>query len=239
MNESNFFALYSMLLIWLVYFLTSSCTRNWQEIEVHIAEIVPRYLVVEENSTFNLYCGSNSSALHWTFKARSLDVWNTSTRPISSKHSIGLKQLTLNNIKYDEDNGDYYCNWRSPQGQLFQGYSRVSVVNKRNLELYQNKHLGQISPNFTEVSSNTTVTLTCYSSTPVEWFSIHLAKLKIETGANSLTLLNIQNEHSGEHLCRGSYATYGHIFHARALVYVDGTVTRKNEMAPEFRAAVD
>ncbi len=75
---------------------------------------------------------------------------------------------------------------------------------------------------------NGTVTLTCFSGSPVEWFSVHFNTQKRDIQDYTLTLYNLQEHHSGEYLCRGTH-TNTHIFHAVTTIVVAGTVTRLNE----------
>ncbi len=60
------------------------------------------------------------------------------------------------------------------------------------------------------MSQNSTVTLSCRSVTPTEWFSIHFQHQSKSIEGNSLTLFNLQGEHSGEYICRGSYYNREH-----------------------------
>ncbi len=90
----NFNASYCILSIFLTFIVTSNGRTNRQQIEVRIKEVVPKFLFVPENSSTNI-CGSDSSAVIWTFTTES--PWSVITLPLLSKHSEGLKQVKLNN----------------------------------------------------------------------------------------------------------------------------------------------
>ncbi len=224
LSEGNFISFY----VSLIYFVASSGRRNWQQIEVYIYELVPNGLFVEEDFSGNLYCGSYSSAVNWSYSNTS-SGWilsESQNQPVSSKHSKKWKQVTLNNLK-ESDTGFYTCSGRDA-GYSFEIYSMVKVIRKSDEELHNHHNHGNISPNWIEVSKNSTVTLTCYSVNPVEWYGVYFNNQNKDIGEYTLTLFNLEEQHSGEYICRGFYEEIHTtlVFHAKARIIVDGTVTR-------------
>ncbi len=224
LSEGNFIAFYTVLMS----FVTSSGGRNWQHIEVYVHDLIPELLFVEEDYSANLYCGSYSPDVNWTYSNISLG-WDISEyQPVSSKHDTGWKQLTLNNLK-EGDSGFYTCSGRD-SGHFFQLYSLVTVIRKNDEELHNHHNHGNISPNWIEVSKNSTVTLTCYSLNPVEWYGVHLNSQNKDIGEYTLTLFNLKEHHSGEYFCRGvSEEIKTRVFHASARIIVDGVIARMTE----------
>ncbi len=221
LSEGNFIAFY----IFLIAFVTSSGSRNWQHIDVYMHSLIPNVLIVEEDSSANIYCGSYSLAVNWSYSSISLAEY----QPVVSKHSKGWKKLRLNNLK-EGDSGFYSCRGRDNNGQFFEINSLVTVIRKHVGVLHYLQYHGSISPNWIEVSKNSTVTLTCYSSNPVEWYGVHLNSQNKYISEYTLTLFNLKGQHSGEYICRGFYAGIRTlIFHATSRIIVDGIVTRKNE----------
>ncbi len=219
---------YCTLIIFIMYFAPSSGRRNWQHIEVGINEVVPKYLIVQENFSANLYCGGNSTTVDWTYNKY---PWNISTfRPLLSKHLVGSKQVSLNTLIQD-DTAYYRCSWTNAD-QIFAVFSIVSVMSRNYLHIY-NQRYRIVSPNWVEVSKNGAVTLTCYSLAPVEWFGVHLINQNKDVREYTLSLFHLQEEHSGEYICRGfKDIDHSSIFHAKARIIVDGTVLRVNGSRP-------
>ncbi len=124
LSEGNFIAFYTVL----ISFVTSSGGRNWQHIEVYVHDLIPELLFVEEDYSANLYCGSYSPDVNWTYSNISLGRDISEYQPVSSKHDTGWKQLTLNNLK-EGDSGFYTCSGRD-SGHFFQLYSLVTALIK-------------------------------------------------------------------------------------------------------------
>ncbi len=170
LSGGNFTALYGFLSIFLISRVTSNGRTNRQQIEVRIKEVVPMFLFVPENSSTNIYCGSHSSAVNWAFATKY--PWIVSfSRHLLSKHSKGFKQVTLNNLK-KSDSGFYICRGTDTD-EHFTIFSKVTVLGNFFAEIQKENNFGNISPNWVEVPRNGTVTLTCFSGSPVEWFSVH------------------------------------------------------------------
>ncbi len=221
LSEGKFISFY----IFLISFVRSSGRRNWQHIDVYMHSLIPKFLLVEEDSSANIYCGSYSPAMNWTYSNISLG-WDH--QPVLSKHRKGWKQLRLNDLK-EGDSGLYTCRGRD-NGQFFELLSLVTVIRKHVGVLHYLHYHGNISPNWIEVSKNSTVTLTCYSSKPVEWYGVHLNSQNKYISEYTLTLFNLKGQHSGQYICRGLDADIRtQIFHATSRIIVDGIVTRKNE----------
>ncbi len=231
LSEGNFIAFY----IFIISFVTSSGRKNWQHIDVYMHSLIPKFLLVEEDSSANIYCGSYFPAMNWTYMNISLGWDHFEYQPVLSKHCKGWKQLRLNDLT-EGDSGVYTCRGRD-NGQFFELHSLVTVIRKHVGVLHYLQYHGSISPNWIEVSKNSTVTLTCYSSNPVEWYGVHLNSQNKYISEYTLTLFNLKGQHSGEYICRGFYAdirtqifhSTSRIFHATSRIIVDGIVTRKNE----------
>ncbi len=211
-----------------VLLVIHSDTRNWQHIEVYLGEVIPKYVYLEKNSAVTLYCGCNASAVYRTFRRRILPL-NSSGTPVSNKHVKKSKQLALVNLT-TEDTGLYSCSWTSG-GRDFESLGSVVWISSNYADLFS---LGVAVPSWVEVSQNSTVTLSCRSVTPTEWFSVHFQHQSKSIEGNSLTLFNLQGEHSGEYICRGSYYNREHhvIFHAKSRVIVYGTLIRIYHIRP-------
>ncbi len=223
-------AKYLVLFIALFYLVKSSDTRNWQQIKVYLGEVIPDYVFLENNSTITLYCGCNTSLVYWTFR-RSTVPLDSSGHPVSNRHVKNSKQLTLINLT-TEDAGLYSCSWTSGDRD-FESLASVVRISRHYDDVFS---LGMIAPSWLEVSQNSTVILNCHSVMPTEWFSVYFQhNCKIIKQVNSLTLLNLQGEHSGEYICRGSFYNREHhhvIFHAISRIIVDSTLIRIHHVRP-------
>ncbi len=65
----------------------------------------------------------------------------------------------------------------------------VKIIRKSDEELH-NHH--KSAPNWIEVSKNSTVTLTCYSVNPVEWYGVYFNNQNKDIGESTLTLFNLE-----------------------------------------------
>ncbi len=52
---------------------------------MYFGEVIPSFVFLKENSSINLYCGSNSSPVEWTFENLYYGS-GTPAEPVSSKH---------------------------------------------------------------------------------------------------------------------------------------------------------
>ncbi len=146
-----------------------------------------------------------------------------------SKHILGFKQLTLVDLDFN-DYGQYLCSW-TRGGVRFEAYAIVWIFSPSYFAVFGYfSEFGRVSPSWIEVSQNSSVTLTCYSTIRVYWHGFHFQSLKKKFQNNTVTLYNLQKEHSGEYICRGghNFSIDGHfiMFHARARIIVDGDITR-------------
>ncbi len=221
-------ALFFALCTSLFYFVSFSDGRNWQQIELYLGEVIPKYVFLERNSTVTLYCGCNASIVRWKFQ-RHIYPSQSPTRLVSGRHVKRSKQLTLMNLQL-EDSGLYYCSW-TRGGSRFESSASAIRISRNYNDIFS---VGKVAPSWVEVSKNSTVTLTCHSVIPTEWFSVHFQHQSKSIQGNFLTLFNLQEEHSGEYTCRGSYHAHrSHIiFHARSRIIVDSTLIRINNTRP-------
>ena len=208
--------------------VASNDSRNWQHIEVYLGEVIPKSVFLEKNYAVTLYCGSNDSPVRWKFRRYNLP-WNSSAPGVSNKHVKGTNQLTLMKLQ-SEDSGLYFCIWRSGGRRFVSSASEVWISRSYNDVL----SIGKVGPSWVEVSTNSTVTLTCHSVKPTEWFGCHLQHQSKSIQGNSLTLLNLKVEHSGEYICRGAFHNQwtNIIFHAKSRIIVDSTLIRINNFRP-------
>ncbi len=230
--EDKLNTFYSTLIISAFYFVTSSGRRNWQHIEVYLGEVIPKYVFLEQNSSVTLYCNCKASAVRWTFRNAYL-ARHVGAGPVPNRHFRGSKQLTLINLKL-EDFGRYFCGWTSG-GRNFESAALVWMLTNNVGELYK-YNFGKVSPSWVEVTKNSTVTLTCHSVMPTEWFSVHFLHQSKLIQDNSITLLNLQEEQSGEYICRGSnpynISNRHFVFHAKSRIIVDGVIIRRHSSRP-------
>ncbi len=203
------------LLALLSRFISSSISSraiNYGHIDVHYKEVVPHSLYTLENSTVTFYCGS-SSPVRWTFlDHRSEDV----RQLLLEKHQQGPKQITFNNAGVS-DSGLYYCNGT---------YGSENFSIQFNLNVYKSTQKAMLVPNWVEVVAGGSITLSCGSDAPVEWFSRYMLYQDKVAQNNALTLFNLYRKHSGKYVCRGilKLITLTMVFHRTAIVYVNSTV---------------
>ncbi len=185
--------------------------------------MAPPYAVVMfEGNTLTIYCGS-SSQVNWTFH-HDYDLNYNATRgfPVSSNHIIGYKNITLVNLQ-KKNSGDYYCHGMVKNDTLLM--SIYVLVMDAPL-------LGDVIPNWIEVSDGESVTLICGSARPIEWYGVHIHTQNKSVRGNRLTLFNLKRQHSGLYLCWG-YAEES-LFHSEAKILVDSLVVRISEEDPTF-----
>ncbi len=85
-KNSNYLSLFLIFLLFLLFLVApSGCKNNWEHIKVYFGEVIPSFVFLKENSSINLYCGSNSSPVEWTFENLYYGS-GTPAEPVSSKH---------------------------------------------------------------------------------------------------------------------------------------------------------
>ncbi len=214
--------------------------KNWQQIEVQPKSMLPRTVTLFQSSSVTLYCGTTSLASWSFFSLR--DYLQT---PIPSRHVKYYNKITLKDLTV-EDSGSYYCTGTFRNKTFIDNtYLVVLLCEPNSVPPY-------IVPSWVEVPLNGSLTLLCGSVTPVEWFSSSFQSVQKSLERNKLKLYNLQKEHSGEYICRGTHKTPPHVsdnkqlslFHTTAVVIVDGKVnyvtyfTKLNLAAREASEAV-
>ncbi len=197
-------------LIIYIYYISFVSGRNWER-KLHLRSVLPRAVIVLEGTPVTAYCGS-SSPVNWTFFSFNTNIRGRHTS-LHHKHLVGYKNITLVDL-VERDSGLYYCHG-TYLNSSFQKFIKVNVKSRmpRN----------QIVPSLIEVSIGSAVTLKCGSEKRVEWFGAHIQKQNRSIGRNSLTLYNMQKQHSGLYICRG-YTNF--IFHSSSTVFVGSLVER-------------
>ncbi len=214
-----------------IYFITSSTGKNWRTINIYNKMVTPNKVCSTQNSSVTIYCGS-SSPVSWMYLP--VIPSNGAQVPDFRRHTARMKQITLNKLLWT-DSGIYYCKG-THEGQAFIIHTVVLVHNG----IPKN----QVVPNWVEVSEGASVTLTCGSYSPVEWFSVNFRSQNKTIRYNTLTLYNLMKKHSGQYVCRGTnkkvrlngFTISGHyftsVFHSQALIVVEGIVHRVNTLKP-------
>lgn len=218
------------ILFFVVYYSASAEDPSWRRIPLHLNIVQPTIAHVFPGASVTFYCGS-LTPVNWTFKHRSPDrIFQQSferplvtEQPVSRRHSVGYKNITLTNL-FANDSGVYYC------------YGTDNIQsNKRDffVLVWERVQYGLVIPSWIEVPVGSTVTLTCGSLMPVEWNYLHFDDQNKTMNTNNLTLYNLQKHHSGRYVCRGlKYLTVGgryfgtKIFHNSAKIIVEGYVDR-------------
>ncbi len=209
-----------------MYFVAFSYGQNWQTMNLYNKKMIPSSVIdTTENSSVTIYCGS-SSRVTWSYSP--VLYYNESYTPDFRRHTMGTKQITLNNLLW-RDSGNYYCEG-AHEGQDFMVYLLVNV--------YKEVPKNTVVPNWVEVSEGGSVTLICGSDGPVEWHSVNFRSQKKIIRHNTLTLYDLKKKHSGQYVCRGTRRVKrrGHyftrVFHSVALVIVEGVIHRVNSLIP-------
>ncbi len=183
--------IYSLLMF--TYISRSVFGKNWDSILVFPTFVKPDRLKVLEESSVTVYCGS-SSAVYWSFVSIQDGFYALGhLTSLSAQHLQRNRSLTLNNLLL-RDSGMYYCNGT---------YSNRKFVAPLPVWVKESPEYGSVYPNWVEAPVNGSVILTCGSLEPVMWFSVHWRYLQKHVGNNSVTLYNLQKEHSGRYVCRG------------------------------------
>ncbi len=187
-------------------YLTPSDCKNWHKIIVYPSQVIPPRVHVPEGTPVKAYCGSSSPV-----------QWIHGNHSINTKHETDRNSITLHNLKVS-DSGFYYCRGTVYENTAFTNYIAVFV--------HSRVRLGEVIPDYLEVSKNDTVTVYCGSAKPVEWFGLHFNISKVENG-NVLILRNLKREHSGRYMCRG--VSHGaKVFHSQVIIIVDVNVIFRN-----------
>lgn len=199
--------------------------KNWQQIIVRPKSIEPsKTVTLFPGASLTLYCGTTSLA-NWTF----FPLTDLFESPISSRHLKGYNNITLKDLKV-EDTGSYYCHGTFGTEQ-FTKYTFVNV-----LIYHPDGAQTYVVPNWIEVPINGSVALYCGSLTPVEWISASFLSVPKSLVGNRLELYNLQKEHSGLYICRGTFKIPQfliglnyvinpiNLFHSKAVIIVGGEI---------------
>lgn len=196
--------------------LSSIYCQNWQKIDLPFGHISPPFAVLAlKGTTLKIYCGS-SSPVNWTYLNYEMHSIERDV-PVSSKHKKGYKSISLFNLQ-ETDTGDYYCH-----GMI----NKVSFSLHVYVAVLDRKVTGQIIPSWIELRGGESITLTCGSDKPVEWYGVDINTQNKSVQANNITLYNLSGQHSGRYFCRGYDGES--LFHATAMVLVDSFVVRISE----------
>ncbi len=205
------------------FILISFCStyiyaKDWQRISVYLKSIIPNDIIIYEESSVTVYCGS-TSPVNWSF----VPIVGFSERlPISARHQIGYKNISLLNLRYSES-GMYTCDGMYGNN-VFQQHLFILA------RLFPD--IGQVIPNWIEAPLGSVVSLICGSMAQPEWFSLNLRNQSYRTAGKTLILSNLQAEDSGPYMCRG-FRYNLKVFHSTAQVIVDGYVDRIAMTEPE------
>ncbi len=174
--------------------LVSVWASNWWQIDVHYnMEVVPNNVHIFENSSVTFYCGSETPE-YWMYSGENLDTPGHDI-PIRQNHVLVRRQLTLQNVRLN-DSGLYVCQGNYGNTTFFTTHFSIKVYNTTIPKTL-------VVPNWVEIEAGGSITLLCGSDGPVEWFSPHIMHQDKVVGDKTLTLLNLQRNHSGKYICRG------------------------------------
>ncbi len=201
----------------LIYYLTTVEAKNWQQVLVYLEQIAPSHAHLLANDSITIYCGS-TSWVSWSY------TWyETRTRaPVFQKHKIGYRSITLINSQ-EQHSGLYNCH----SGDNPYPFSKNFL-----LSVWDKVPFGAVLPSWKEVSQGDSITLTCGSITPVQWFSVHFNSQNKSVWGTSVTIHNLKGNHSGPYVCRGVTSTEisnqyrRKMFHNTAIIVVDREIQR-------------
>ncbi len=95
-----------------------------------------------------------------------------------------------------------------------------------------------VIPSWVEVKEGNSITLRCWGSiTPVEWAGVHFDNQTKSIDNNSITLYNLQKEHSGRYFCGGIKTNSDlkkTVFHDYAVILVDSFIVRFYEPSRSY-----
>ncbi len=208
------------------FILISFCStyiyaKDWQRIPVYLKSLTPDDVMIFEGCSVTVYCGS-TSPVNWSYVPILEDDPISETFPISTRHQIGYKNISLLNLGYNES-GMYTCN-----GMYGNNVFQQSLFIFARLF----PEIGLVLPNWNEAPLGSVVSLICGSMAQPEWFSLNLRNQSYRTAGKILILSNLQAEDSGPYICRG-FRYDLKVFHSTALVIVDGYVDRIATTEPE------
>ncbi len=184
--------------------------RDWRLILVPAYHVYPDLVEVLEGMKVTLYCGSSIPVI-WTFTPQNSNAGVRLKLPLYTlgRSVVSDQIVTVMNTPKNES-GYYNCEGRYDNLYFFH-YSSVKVFTE---VLY-----GQVLPNWMVTSEGDSVTITCGSIKPVEWFSAHSYRQNETLESNTVTIHNIKRENSGPYVCRG-VNVLRNIFHDTALIVV-------------------
>ena len=142
--------------------------QNWRRIGVWPGKIVPQVAKVLEGESVILHCGS-LNRVSWS-SAHNRDGSLDDRHVMLSPSSVKLNNLVKNDTTY------YYC-WRNVGNS--RSFLDSSLVIISNIVQY-----GHVIPNRVEVPEDSSVTLYCGSSKPVQWISSS-PKVKLVKGIDN------------------------------------------------------
>ncbi len=211
-----------MLPIYLLIIYTDTLVYGtyWENIVVFPTFVKPERVKVLKGSSITVYCGS-SSPVNWSFvPVQNIFSQSGHLTSLPKRHRQRNKSLTLFDLSL-KDTGMYYC---------YGVHSNKKFVSPLYVSVNVSPNDGTVYPDWVEAPINGSVTLTCGSSAPVTWYSVHWRKLQKRVVNNSVTLFNLQKEHSGRYMCRGvkklnsQDSRVANVFHSYAIIMVDSFV---------------
>ncbi len=216
--------------LWYLYIQSYVYGRNWRRMELLLGQVHPMDVLVLPGANVTVYCGS-SFPVYWGFLYKNNSGINVPF-PINDKqHLIGDRNITLTNLQLN-DSGYYTCEGRIGR-ELFRRSSFIEVMDETAFG---------VVPTWAEVKEGSSITLRCGSTKPVEWISVHFINQTKSINNNTITLHNLQKEHSGRYYCRGTETDSDlkkKVFHNYAVIQVDSYVVRLPDRWRPFTFHVD
>ncbi len=203
--------MYSLIVIlYAIQILPFTNSKDWNEVVVYHTQVVPWRVTVIEGTPVTVHCGSSTTPLEW--------FYGSGHRPIPTKHIKVDYSIILYGLRVSHT-GPFSC-----KGTYKNKYSELKIFyNSVRVKVVKNVPYGWVLPSRIEVSTGDSVTLACGTSSLAQWLGMSLKVQNITYHENRIVLQNLQKEHSGPYICRGSDKN-DKLFSIEALVIVDGNI---------------